>query len=237
MRRADRLFQIVQYLRARRLTTADWLADRLEVSTRTVYRDINDLTLSGVPIEGEAGVGYVLRKKLDLPPLMFDRNELTAIELGLRFVQGYTERPLSNAGASAMAKIRAALPGTVAESAARSRVYVPRKETAHEPRLFELLTAIDNRNKVQIGYRTAAGAQSERTVWPLGVFFWGAAWTVVAWCELRDDFRSFRLDRINASAVLDARFPDTAGRRLIDYFRWLEETCDVSLNELDPEAP
>lgn len=235
MRRADRLFQIVQYLRARRLTTARWLGDRLETSTRTIYRDVADLIACGVPIEGEAGVGYVIRRKLDLPPLMFDRRELTALELGLRFVHAYTEPPLTGAAATALAKIRSALPGTAGAELPRSRVYVPRREQAREPRLNEMLDAVHDRRKMQLAYRDAQGGETRRTVWPLGVFFWGSAWTVLAWCELRSDFRSFRLERIAAARRLDDRFDDVPGRRLADYFRSMQATYGVPLSDFDPE--
>lgn len=233
MRRADRLFQIVQYLRSRRLTTAEWLADKLEISKRTVYRDINDLVSSGVPIEGEAGVGYVLRRKLDLPPLIFDRTELATIELGLRFVHAYTDPPLSQAANTAMAKIRSVLPGTVAEETPKSHIYVPRKENSREPHLIGVISAIDEKRKIQFVYRDVNGRETDRVVWPLGVFFWGSAWTLLAWCELRDSFRSFRLERMQALEILDSTFEDVAGRRVIDYFRWMETTYDVPLSEFD----
>src|SRR5690606_18867897 len=105
MRRADRLFQIVQFLRSRRLTTAQWLASRLDVSVRTIYRDIQDLSLSGVPIEGEAGVGYMLRHSMDLPPLMFERSEIEALAIGARMVNGWGDPELQRAAESALAKI------------------------------------------------------------------------------------------------------------------------------------
>lgn len=235
MRRADRLFQIVQYLRARRLTTAGWLAEKLETSTRTIYRDVADLIASGVPIEGEAGVGYVIRRKLDLPPLMFDRRELTALELGLRFVHAYTEPPLTLAATTALAKIRSVLPGTTGADLTKSQVYVPRREQVREPRLNEMLEAVHDRRKLALAYRDAQGAETDRTVWPLGVFFWGNAWTVLAWCELRNDFRSFRLERISAVKRLDGTFEDVPGRRLMDYFRSMQATYGVPLSDFDPE--
>lgn len=236
MRRADRLFQIVQYLRSRPLTTAEWLAARLDVSKRTVYRDINDLIRSGTPIEGEAGVGYVLRRKLDLPPLMFDRTELTTIELGLRFVYANTEAPLSSAAISAMAKIRSVLPGTVAADMSKSPVSVPRRERAREPHLNSVISAANDKRRVQLDYKDAENRETRRVVWPLGVFFWGSTWTMLAWCELRRDFRSFRLDRMSGLQILDTCFQDVPGKRLIDYLRWLEATHAVPLSEFDPEG-
>ncbi len=235
MRRADRLFQIVQYLRARPLTTAEWLAERLEISKRTVYRDVTDLIQSGVPIEGEAGVGYVLRRKLDLPPLMFDRTELTTIELGLRFVYAYTEAPLSSAATSAMAKIRSVLPGTIAADTPKSHIYVPRMERRREPHLNGIISAVNDKRRTQLDYKDANGAETRRVVWPLGVFFWGNTWTMLGWCELRNDFRTFRLERIQTMHVLDTSFEDVPGRRLIDYLRWLEATHAVPLSEFDPD--
>lgn len=234
MRRADRLFRIVQFLRSRRLTTAEWLAGKLEVSRRTIYRDIADLGASGVPIEGEAGVGYALRRKLDLPPLKFERDELAALELGLRFVAAYTERPLRQAAASAAAKVRGALPGPSAADAEPARLYVPRAAST-APGLFErIFPAVEARRKLRICYADAKGQESERVIWPLGAFFWGRAWTIVAWCELRRDFRSFRIERVNRLEALEARYPDSPGRRLTDYFRWMERTQAVPTSDFDP---
>jgi predicted DNA-binding transcriptional regulator YafY len=236
MRRADRLFRIVQFLRSRRLSTAQWLATQLEVSTRTIYRDIAELSRSGVPVEGEAGVGYVLRHKLDLPPLMFERRELVAIELGLRFVGAYAGRPLSAAAASAMAKVRTALPKGAAVGSTPSALYVPRKRSDARPSLAQIFAAIEGARKVRMQYSDAAAQETSRIVWPLGAFFWGGAWTVLAWCEWRKDFRSFRVDRIAGLKVLPERYPDSPGRRLADYFRWMEKTHAVPMSDFDPLA-
>lgn len=234
MRRADRLFRIVQFLRSRRLTTAVWLAGQLEVSTRTIYRDIADLCLSGVPIEGEAGVGYALRQKIDLPPLMFERSEAAAVELGLRFVAAYAGPPLSAAAVSAMAKVRAVLPKEVAARSMPSALYVPRRLGGPAVAPGQMLEAIDGKRKIRIRYVDASDRETERVVWPLAAFFWGAAWTALAWCELREDFRSFRLERITAFECLADRFPDSPGKRLTDYFRWMEKTHAVPLSDFDP---
>lgn len=235
MRRADRLFQIVQFLRSRRLTTAEWLAAKLEVSKRTIYRDVEDLVLSGVPIEGEAGVGYVLRRKLDLPPLMFERTELAAIELGLRFVGAYTDRPLTQAAISAMAKIRSVLPDPAAAAAHAAPLYVPRVNSAARSNFGLIFAAVDEKRKAQVGYEDAGARSTERVIWPLGVFFWGSAWTVLSWCELRNDFRSFRMERIRRLEILEVHYPDTPGRRLADYFRWMEKTHAVPMSDFDPQ--
>jgi predicted DNA-binding transcriptional regulator YafY len=236
MRRADRLFRIVQFLRARRLSTAGWLAAQLEVSTRTIYRDIADLSRSGIPVEGEAGVGYALRHKLDLPPLMFDRRELAAVELGLRFVATQADRALSAAAVSAMAKVRAALPSGSAPARAPSALYVPRKGAGAIAGLGRVFEAIEGTRKLRMRYADAGGSRTHRTVWPLAAFFWGTGWTVLAWCELRDDFRSFRLERIGKLEVLPERYPDIPGKRLSDYFRWMEKTHAVPMSDFDPLA-
>jgi predicted DNA-binding transcriptional regulator YafY len=234
MRRADRLFQIVQFLRSRRLTTAEWLASKLEVSKRTIYRDVEDLVGSGVPIEGEAGVGYVLRRKLDLPPLMFDRTELAAIELGLRFVGAYTDRPLTQAAVSAMAKIRSVLPDPASAAAHAAPLYVPRINSAARSNFGQIFAAVDEKRKAHVSYEDASAQSTERVIWPLGVFFWGNAWTVLSWCELRNDFRSFRTERIRRMEILEEHYPDTPGRRLADYFRWMENTHAVPMSDFDP---
>ncbi|HSG65013.1 MAG TPA: YafY family protein [Gammaproteobacteria bacterium] len=235
MRRADRLFSIVQFLRTRRLTTARWLADRLEVSVRTIYRDVTDLILSGVPIEGEAGVGYVLRKGLELPPLVFDRDELRALDLGLRFAQAWGPSALARAGASAKAKIRGALPAHVVHSLDEPRAFVPLNAGRDAARLDLVVEAIDTRRKIALDYRNAEGEPSHRIVRPLGSFFFPPAWSFLAWCELRNDFRSFRLDRTSAIELLDERFEIEPGRRLEDYLRLLRDTQALSLSEIDPD--
>jgi predicted DNA-binding transcriptional regulator YafY len=234
MRRADRLFRIVQFLRSRRLTTAAWLAEHLEVSTRTIYRDIADLCLSGVPIEGEAGVGYTLRQKIDLPPLMFERSEAAAVELGLRFVTAYAGRPLSTAAVSAMAKVRTALPKGVALESVPVSLYVPRNVTSSFAGLGQVFEAIEAKRKLRIRYADASDCETERVIWPLAAFFWGSAWTALAWCELREDFRSFRLERIAGLECLLDRYPDKPGRRLMDYFRWMEKIHAVPMSDFDP---
>lgn len=233
MRRADRLFQIVQFLRGRRLTTAQWLAERLEVSPRTIYRDIADLIGSGVPIAGEAGVGYLLRPGLDLPPLMFDADELTAIDLGLRFAQAVADAELSRAALSAMAKVRAILPPERA-ALAESHTFVPITRNLREPNLARLSAAIRASRKLKIRYQAPEAKPTTRVVWPLALFYWGKSWTLVAWCETRGDFRSFRLDRISRLTALDELIPNTKGRRLEDYMARMEQDYGVKRGEIDP---
>ncbi len=220
MRRADRLFQIVQYLRQRRLTTAAWLAQRLEVSERTIYRDIQDLMCSGVPVEGEAGVGYVLRAGFDLPPLMFSREELEALVVGARMVQTWTGGRMADYAGQAMAKIEAVLPGSLRGQLDSSRIYVPDMFTSSAfAECFEQLrVAINERQVVEFTYTSLKQESSRRSVCPLGLFFWGRAWTLAAWCELRKDYRSFRVDLIDELVLLPRRFQEQSDLSLQDFF-------------------
>lgn len=218
MRRADRLFQIVQFLRTRRITTARWLADILEVSERTIYRDMQDLMTTGVPIEGEAGMGYVIRRGYDLPPLMFSHDEITALTLGARIVNSWADPALAAAAQSVLSKIETVLPDSLKGELEQTRLYSPMVRMSAQTAAFmaDLRYAIDQRNKVVIAYTRADDTLSERTIWPLGLFFWGKVWTLGAWCELRQAFRNFRLDRIESLQVNDEDYPDQSGRTLDD---------------------
>lgn len=225
MRRADRLFRIVQSLRRRRLTTAERLAEELEVSRRTVYRDIADLIGSGVPIVGEAGVGYALDRGFELPPLMFTEPEIEALVLGARVVESWADPELQEAARQALARIEAALPERLREAVATSKVFAPGfhvpPEAARE--LRPLRAAIRQRRKVRLAYVDRDEQPTERTIRPLGLFFWGRTWTLAAFCELRADFRAFRLDRVRAAVPLDEPFTDERGRTLADFIRTVSE--------------
>ena len=221
MRRADRLFQIVQFIRGRRLTKAALLAERLQVSMRTVYRDVADLQHQGVPIEGEAGVGYRMRAGFDLPPLMFTTAEAQALVAAIRVARPRLDGGLARAAEDALSKILAVLPAATRVAAESLAVYAPPigPDDATRARLEALRQATEARQKLHIGYRDLKEASSQRTVRPLGCFFWGQVWTLAAWCESRQDFRSFRVDRIDAMVVLDERFRDEPGRSLADLMR------------------
>lgn len=217
MRRADRLFQIVLHLRQRRFATARQLADWLEVSERTIYRDIDELSRCGVPIDGEAGVGYRLRRGYDLPPLMFDREELAALRLGARMVKTWADAELARAAGYALTKIETVLPAAL--QGQDSALYVPDMHPYPVERIGPLRQAIDQCHKLDLGYIRADGVPSARRVWPLGLFFWGATWTLAAWCELRADFRQFRLDRLTAITLTPDVYTPQPGRTLADFFR------------------
>ncbi|OZB59948.1 MAG: DNA-binding transcriptional regulator [Lysobacterales bacterium 14-68-21] len=222
MRRADRLFLIIHALRGRRTALpARSLADTLGVSLRTVYRDVADLQLSGVPIEGEAGVGYVLRKGADIPPLMFTADELEALVVGSRFVRAFAGDRLSAGAQAALMKIEAVLPPELRERSSRTRIYAPvwRDETqaAFAARIDCLHAAIEGRRVLRLDYRDEAGRASEREVEPLCLAFWGGAWTLGTWCRLRQDFRNFRPDRIAVLGETGECFADRAEHNLEAY--------------------
>ncbi|MFT6272576.1 MAG: putative DNA-binding transcriptional regulator YafY [Dinoroseobacter sp.] len=198
MRRADRLFQIVQHLRGGRLLTAGVLAERLEVSPRTIYRDIADLQGSGVPIEGEAGVGYVMASGYQMPPLMFTRDEVAALVVGARLARAFGGASTARAAEEALVKIEAVLPQDLQSRAGTVAVHAVATDISAElrSRLDALEHAAENRIRLQISYRDETGAETQRALRPLGLWFWGKVWTLVGWCELREDFRMFRIDRI-----------------------------------------
>lgn len=230
MRRADRLFQIVQYLRGGRLVRARQLADRLEVSERTIYRDIADLQATGVPIDGAAGVGYILRDGYDLPPLMFTRDEIVALVAGARLIRAWGGAGMARAAEEALVKIDAVLPRNLRLRTDGVEIHALAFEMTPEVReLIDLLeTASNERKRLSVAYRDAAGADTKRILRPLGLWFWGKVWTLVAWCELRDDFRMFRLDRVGAVLDTGETFQHEAGKTLKDFYRRMEdENCGL----------
>jgi predicted DNA-binding transcriptional regulator YafY len=224
-RRADRLFQIVQILRGRRLTTAALLAERLGVSERTVYRDIRDLSLSGVPVEGEAGSGYRLLSGFDLPPLMLTNRESEALIVAIRLLKTWGGESLSKALESAQEKVLAILPEESRRKAEQTRIYAP--DIALQPHSrsgFDVIhQAISAQRVLSLHYRDEAGQLSWRDVQPLGLFFWGEHWLLAAWCERRDDYRCFRLDRCLNINLTDRRFSESADRSLADFLRKVKQ--------------
>ncbi len=238
MRRADRLFQIVQLIRGRRLTTAAFLAGRLEVSERTVYRDIADLQHQGVPIEGEAGLGYRLGSGFELPPLMFSQDEARALVAAARLAQSWVDPALGADIDAALGKILSVLPAAARAAAESLALYAPTiaMDEATRGHLGLLREALQTHRKLWLDYRDERGAPSERTVRPLGCFYWGKVWTLAAWCELREDFRTFRMDRIHDARMLDARFRDEAGRTLADLRRRIEANCPEGFGPTGPRV-
>lgn len=221
MRRADRLFHIVQLIRGRRLTTAAFLAQRLEVSERTVYRDVADLQHQGVPIEGEAGVGYRLGAGFELPPLMFSEGEARALVAATRLAQAWLDPALARDAEQALGKILSILPRSTRVAAEGLALYAPSfsVDPAIQHSLQTLREAVQLRRRVRMDYRDVAGQGSQRMVRPLGCFFWGKVWTLAAWCESRQAFRTFRLDRMDQLEVQDGSFRDEAGKTLADFLR------------------
>lgn len=220
MRRADRLFQILQYLRGGRLTTAAVLAEKLEVTPRTIYRDIAHLIGSGVPIEGEAGVGYLMRDGYDLPPLMFTHDEIVALVSGARILQTWGGTKMAAAAEEALVKIDTVLPEEARVRSGQVNVHsVAAPWVAGEWRDFldRFESASEDRIRLEMAYEDESGTPTTRVVRPLGVWFWGKVWTAICWCELRQAFRMFRLDRVVALKELD-RFKVEKGQTLKDFY-------------------
>src|SRR5690606_15594410 len=219
MRRAGRWFEIIQILRRRKLVRARDLAETLEVSERTIYRDIRDLMAGGVPIEGEAGIGYVLRKGFDLPPLMFNEQEIEALVLGARIVESWADARLAEAAANVIAKVETVIPERLREHMAQTALIAPSNHFA-EPinvDLAALREAVRLRRKLQFGYLDGSGRATHRTVRPLGLAFYGPVWLLASWCELRTDFRAFRLARITDLEIPPDTFHPEPGKTIGDY--------------------
>ncbi|MEQ1510785.1 MAG: YafY family protein [Sphingopyxis sp.] len=221
VRRADRLFDIIQLLRsARAPVTARTIADALEVVPRTIYRDIAALQAARVPIDGAAGVGYMLRSGYDLPPLMFDSDEIEAIVVGARLIAARGDMGLATAAANVLAKISTIMPPALASQMADVALSVPdcaRPMVVAEPHGAAVRKAIRGALKVNITYMDGDGAPTNRTIWPLGLAYFVDVTLVASWCELRADFRSFRLDRVLSCTILAANFDAKSGALLDEY--------------------
>ncbi|MFY8107297.1 MAG: helix-turn-helix transcriptional regulator [Elstera sp.] len=222
MRRADRLFEILQLLHGGRLRRAQELAAHLEVSTRTIYRDIADLMASGVPIEGEAGVGYVLRPGFFLPPLALSATEHEALVLGARLVAAWSDTDLAAAAKEALIKLEAI--GAVAMGArppVALHSYGGRLSPEVRVLLRQIREALGRRRKLDLLYAKADSPAEARRVRPLSLEFWGMVWTLTAWCEQRSAFRVFRLDRIQHLTQTNEGFDPEPGKTLADYLKSL----------------
>ena len=210
MSRAARLLDLMQALRRhRRPVTADTLAQKLGVSKRTLYRDIATLIGEGAPIEGEAGMGYVLREGFFLPPLAFDDEEIDALVLGLRWVSRNADIVLAQAAYESLAKIAAVLPANLRDAMESERIFAAtdREQPIVKIDVKAIRDAIRLSRKVEIVYRDGKNVPTTRKIWPIALAFFNDVWLVVAWCETREDFRHFRTDRIESATVSAGRYP------------------------------
>jgi predicted DNA-binding transcriptional regulator YafY len=218
--RSERLLALLQALRRRRQPVSGRvLADELGVSLRTLYRDIASLQAQGANIEGEAGLGYVLRPGFWLPPLMLSGEEIEALVLGARWVGARTDEGLAIAARDAIAKISAVLPASLRDDVEASTLIVP-PSIANGAATFDLApirAAIRSQCKMALTYGDAKGVVTERTIWPFGVGYFDQARVVMAWCELRQGFRHFRADRIAACQALEQRYPLSRLRLLAEW--------------------
>lgn len=220
MSRAARLLDLIQLLRNRRVpVTGPALAAELGVSIRTLYRDIATLQAQGADIQGEPGLGYVLRPGFTLPPLMFSADEIEALVLGSRWVaKRAADERLAAAASNALSKISAVLPPELSETADATPLLIARREDAGSiAGLPALRLAIRGERKVDIVYRDNSGAESTRTIWPFAIGFFDNSRVAAAWCELREDYRAFRVDRILNLQVTETRYPRRRGALLKEW--------------------
>ena len=222
MRRTERLFQIIQVLRRQRApVTGRALAEELEVSLRTLYRDIQALIALGAPIEGAPGVGYMLRPGFFLPPLMFTAEELEALVLGARWVEGRRDGDLSRAAGLALAKIAAASPGELKQRIDEAGLWPvsSRWRESNAPLLATVRAAMRAEKTLHIDYADAQGRTSERAIWPAALAYYEEKQVIAAWCLLRRDYRSFRIDRIAAARIGDEGFGRRRAVLMADWWR------------------
>ena len=211
--------------------TACALADALEVSPRTIYRDMAALMAQGLPIEGEAGIGYVLRPGFDLPPLMFTPDEIEAMVLGAQLIRRTGDTGLERAARDAVAKVEAVLPDGLRERLARTALYVPSygiSQRLHEDTVIDLADirrAIRDERKLRIAYRDENGKDTDRTILPIAISFFTESSLICAWCELRNDYRHFRTDRVTRLDMLDDRFAGRSRGLLAGWIKAVEADC------------
>ncbi|NVJ98034.1 MAG: YafY family transcriptional regulator [Alphaproteobacteria bacterium] len=220
MKRADRLFQIVSFLQGRRMAvTAERIADEFDISVRTVYRDIQDLITTGVPINGEAGVGYMLDKSYYLPPMTFDVEELEVLMLGAAMVSSWTDHDMSVSAQTLIRKVRNALSERDRETFEGIALFAPpsRARLPWNINFSDIRRAVRKKQKLHLLYGDELERSTDRTVRPLSLMFIGPIWMMLAWCELRKDFRHFRLDRIKEATVTGELFEDTPETALQTY--------------------
>jgi len=219
MRRTDRLFDIIQILRDGKLHRAQDIAEACEVSVRTIYRDMDTLVASGVPVSGERGVGYMITEAISLPPLTLTTAELEALNLGMAIVAEAADDTLKSAAASLADKIDAVLPErTIAEADKWKFAVYPFADAVRGfGQMPTLRAAIRARQKLKMTYHSKGDRITTRTIRPLHMEYWGRVWTLTCWCELRNDFRVFRVDLIQSAEALPEMFVDEPGKTLEDY--------------------
>ncbi len=219
MRRTDRLFDIIQILRDGKLHTAQGIAEACEVSVRTIYRDMDTLVASGVPVQGERGVGYMITEAISLPPLTLTVEELEALNLGMAIVAEAADETLKAAAQTLADKIDAVLPERSVADADKWKfaVYPFADAVRGFAQMPTLRAAIRARQKLRLTYHSKGDRITTRTIRPLHMEYWGRVWTLTAWCEKRNDFRVFRVDLIQSAEALPEMFVDEPGKRLSDY--------------------
>ena len=223
MRRTDRLFEIIQAFRGGKLVRGKALAEKFGVSLRTIYRDIDTLTASGLPIKGERGVGYLLDGPIFLPPLALDKGELEALHLGMEMVAQLPDKALNENAARLLDKVNAGLPRHLSGPVHLQNMSIYLKSHPPAPeRLSQVRRAIAAHHSLDITYTALNGAISQRVIRPLQAEYWGKVWTCTAWCELRDDFRSFRLDRMRGCQKAGVFEPED-GKRYRDFLKIVGE--------------
>ncbi len=228
MRRAERLFRLVNEMRSRGLSRADDLAAHFEISVRTVYRDIAHLQASGLPIEGEAGVGYLLRPGFDLPSMTFTHDQVEALAVGLSFAESLDDPALAAAAREARFKIQASMPQPEARKLTDAPYFSMRRSTGAPPIAAMLRKAIRKRHCVEVTYADANGRQSYRLVRPLAIWNLSDGWMFSGWCDLRNGFRTFRFDRISSFAVTQIIFDEDDAKSLRAFMQ--HELCDGAVS-------
>jgi len=230
--KSERLFQLVNMLKGRRFAvTANELANRLQVSQRTIYRDIQHLQSSGVPIEGDTGVGYLIAH-YDLPPMMFTLEELQALLLGSKMVSAWTDPQLAAKAQAAIAKINAVLPEKLKQQVEELPYLVSafNHDKTHQEITLQLRKAITNKTCIEFHYLDVNQQPSHRIVDPLGLVYWGAKWTLIAHCQLRNDYREFRLDRIQSITSLANTFNTSSHKSLSHYIELVKAKYHVDID-------
>ncbi len=225
MRRAERLFRLVNEMRTRGVSRASDLAEHFEVSVSTIYRDIAHLQASGLPIEGEAGVGYLLRPGFDLPNVTFTHDQIEALAVGLSFVESAGDRVLATAAREARAKLQAGMPRPEDRKLADAPYFSLQGRNGATPDVALLRQAIRQRQIAQFDYRDGDGNRTGRRVRPLAIWNLTDGWMFSAWCELRQDFRTFRFDRMANLAVTGERFDEDAAKGLRTFLEL--ERCEA----------